>query len=122
MSPPSYECWRYAHDGSGTASTAELDVAVNGNVTVREAEAIASEVERQLLDHISALSIARVRVRPAHAADHGDVAHGHHHAPDPVPITGKLAEGVLEISDTPEGERFRFTAACLWWPAPRSRA
>lgn len=97
----------------GHRLAAELDVAIDGDATVREAEAVSAAVERELLGHIPALSIARVRVRPEHAADHGDVAHNHHHAPEPVPIAGELAEGVLEIVDSPEGERFRFTAARL---------
>ena len=37
----------------------------------------------------------------------------HHHAPEPVLVTGKLVRGVMEIVDTAEGERFRFTASYL---------
>jgi hypothetical protein len=66
-----------------------------------------------LLGHVPALSIAHVRVRPEHATDQPDSAHGHHHAPVPVSITAELAEGLLEIVDTPKGERFRFTVARL---------
>jgi cation diffusion facilitator family transporter len=39
--------------------------------------------------------------------DHGE--HGHHHAPDPFVVTCDLAAGVLEIVDTPQGERMRLT-------------
>lgn len=31
----------------------------------------------------------------------------HHHAPDPFLVSGKLASGLLEIIDTPQGERMR---------------
>lgn len=34
-------------------------------------------------------------------------SHGHHHAPDPFQVHGKLAQGLLEIVDTEDGERFR---------------
>jgi hypothetical protein len=34
---------------------------------------------------------------------------GHHHAPDPFRFKGGLAEGILEIVDTPDGERMRMT-------------
>lgn len=96
----------------------EFNVAVDGDATVREAEAVSSAVERQLRDHIPALSVAHVRVRPASGTidDHPGHQHaGHHHAPAPapVPVSGELAEGVLEIVQTPSGERLRFTAARL---------
>lgn len=41
------------------------------------------------------------------AAD--SLEHGHSHAPDPQPIKGRLASGVIEIIDTPGGERMRLT-------------
>jgi len=48
-----------------------------------------------------------------HGADHGHHDdtddHGHHHAPDPFIVTCDLADGVLEIVDTPQGERMRLT-------------
>jgi cation diffusion facilitator family transporter len=97
----------------GHRLVAELDVAIDGTATVHEASAVSATVERELLAQIPALSIAHVRVRPEHATDHSDAAHDHHHAPEPVSITGELAEGVLEIADTPQGERLRFTAARL---------
>jgi len=52
----------------GHRLTTELDVAIDGGATVREAELVASAVERQLLDHIPALSTAHVRVRPTNEA------------------------------------------------------
>jgi cation diffusion facilitator family transporter len=50
-----------------------------------------------------------------HGAENGhhDVSefddHSHHHAPDPFIVTCDLADGVLEIVDTPQGERMRLT-------------
>ena len=42
-------------------------------------------------------------------------AAGHHHAPEPFKVSCGLAEGLLEIVDTPAGERMRLT---LSRPAP----
>ncbi len=95
----------------GHRLTTELDVAVAGSTTVAEAESIAAEVEAVLADHVPALASAHVRVRPEESVGTGQAHGGHHHAPDPVPVRGELAEGVMEIIDTPAGERFRFTAA-----------
>jgi nickel/cobalt exporter len=39
--------------------------------------------------------------------DHG---HQHHHAPDPVTISGQSINGLLEIVDSPLGERMKFIA------------
>lgn len=100
----------------GHRLTAELDVAVADDTTVRQAEAISAEVEAVLSDHVPALASAHVRVRPmdtAAGAGIGAGHAGHHHALDPVPVRGDLAEGVMEIVDTPDGERFRFSAARL---------
>lgn len=42
----------------------ELDVAVDGNIAVREGEVVTSAIKRQLLDHIPAASIVQVGIRP----------------------------------------------------------
>jgi cation diffusion facilitator family transporter len=91
----------------------ELIVAINSNATLREADTVSIAVERELFDHIPALSIASVRIRPIAGLpeerhDPGHSGH-HHHAPDPVSVSGELAKGVIEIIDTPSGERLRFT-------------
>jgi len=96
---------------------AELDVALDPGVTLREAEEITTQFEGELLRHMPALSSARIRVRPHSPAEHGlqaknpddhDAHEGHHHAPDPVHVQGDLAEGQVEIVDTAAGERMRF--------------
>jgi cation diffusion facilitator family transporter len=60
----------------GHRLAAELDVMVDGVATVRAAEAVAAAVERQLLDHIPALLIAHIQMRPDNAPA------GHVRAPD----------------------------------------
>lgn len=103
----------------GHRLNAELDVALDGSATLTEADAITSQFERELFEHMPALSSARIRVRPndlaaPNDATPGSVSHsghgaGHHHAPSPVTVNGALANGILEIIDTPDGERLRFT-------------
>jgi len=48
----------------GHQLTAELDVAVAGGTTLREAEALSGQLEHELLAHIPGLSAARIRVLP----------------------------------------------------------
>lgn len=57
----------------GHRLTAELDVSVDGSVTVSEADGIAGQFERELLEHMPALSSVRIRSRPSSssAAHHG---------------------------------------------------
>jgi cation diffusion facilitator family transporter len=95
----------------------ELDVSVDGTISLAEADAIAVQYEHELSEHVPALSSARIRVRPYDPTssepmvDHNVAPHAGHHAPNPVSVRGELAEGVVEIIDTPTGERMRFTSS-----------
>jgi cation diffusion facilitator family transporter len=60
---------------------AELDVALDGVLSVADAEAVAAALERELLAHIPALAAAHIRVRP-----HDSHGSGLHHAPAPVSV------------------------------------
>ena len=104
----------------GHRLNAELDVALDGTTTLIAADTLTTQFERELFQHMPALSAARIRVRPldANAMTVGTAnisgateigAHGH--APEPVEVKGALAEGVLAIVDTPSGERLRFTSS-----------
>jgi cation diffusion facilitator family transporter len=100
----------------GHRLVAEVDVTVAGEASVREADALASAFEHELMDHLPALLSARVRVRPAGTTVESLTAHqshAPHAAPTPVEVRGELASGLLEIIDTPDGERMRFSAAQL---------
>lgn len=48
----------------GHRLNAELDVALDGTTTLIAADAIATQFERELFQHMPALSAARIRVRP----------------------------------------------------------
>jgi cation diffusion facilitator family transporter len=95
----------------------ELDVALDGAISLAEADAIAEHFQHELFEHVPALASARIRVRPYDATsheplvDHSAPAHAGHHAPNPVAVRCDVAEGVVEIIDTPDGERMRFTSA-----------
>lgn len=51
----------------GHQLAAELDITVAGETTVTDADAVAAELERELLSHLPALKSARIRIRPDHA-------------------------------------------------------
>lgn len=90
---------------------AEVDVALPPATTVAAADQVARELEGVLMDHVPALAVARVRVRPTSGSDPEAVPQGggHHHAPDPIVIDCVLAAGTLEIVNTAAGERMQFT-------------
>lgn len=104
----------------GHRLVAELDIAVAGDTTVAQADAVADTFENELMDHLPPLKSARIRIRPSKArpsggtgvdmASEGDIHHRGHSAPASAVVRGKLAEGRIEIVDTPAGERLRFTA------------
>lgn len=101
----------------GHRLTAELDLAFDKTVSLQEAHKITADFEAELFEHVPALASARIRARPIDPAASSDEAASAdrsapepHHAPNPVSVRGKLAEGTLQIVDTPEGERMQFIA------------
>jgi hypothetical protein len=88
-------------------------VAVNDNLTLADANEISASLQRELFAHLPALEAANVRFAlPSDSSDlsrHQYDHHGHHHAPEPVQVRTREAEGLLEIVDTPDGERMRLT-------------
>jgi len=93
---------------------ADVAVLVDETLTVAEADRLGAKLKQELLAHIPALSVANVRIHgsdPA-AAETESAGHegGHHHSPEPFQVASALADGLLEIIDTPNGERMRFTA------------
>jgi cation diffusion facilitator family transporter len=78
----------------------DVAVVIDESVLLAEANVITTELEEELFAHIPALAVATVRIVAAEPQ-------GHHHAPDPFRVSGKLAQGLLEIVETDDGERFR---------------
>jgi cation diffusion facilitator family transporter len=91
---------------------ADVAISIDEAAPMSEGIAISRTLKAELMEHISALRSANVTF------DSSDLSFpsaqptggpGHHHAPDPFRFKSKLAEGVLEIVDTPDGERMRAT-------------
>jgi len=78
----------------------DVAVVIDPGMLLAEANAITARLEEELFAHIPALAVGTVRVVAPEPT-------GHHQAPDPFQVNGRLAQGLLEIVDTDEGERFR---------------
>jgi hypothetical protein len=79
----------------------QITVQLDEHILLATANAIAERLRKELFDHLPALKEANVLfAAPAGVA-------GSHHAPEAVPVSGRLASGLLDIVDTPEGERMR---------------
>lgn len=79
----------------------EAVVVVDDSILLGAANEIAASFRAELLEHIPALDGVTVSFALP------DVAGAHHHSPKPVQVATVLADGLLEIVDTPEGERMR---------------
>lgn len=79
----------------------QVTIALEDGMLLAAANAIADQLRAELRAHLPALSEASILFAPAPEGG------GHHHAPDPVPVATRLAQGILQIVDTPEGERMR---------------
>lgn len=92
---------------------ADVAVRVDGTLSVAEADLLGTNLKRELFAHIPTLSAANIRIHgsdPAIGDAKGGARDGaHHHAPEPFKVTSTLADGLLEIIDTPNGERMRLT-------------
>ncbi|TIT76073.1 MAG: cation transporter, partial [Mesorhizobium sp.] len=68
----------------------DVAIAVNDGLLLAAANNIAVSLKTELFAHIPALDVATVRFAQSYARA------GHHHAPDPFLVSGKLASGLLE--------------------------
>ncbi|MER9850304.1 cation diffusion facilitator family transporter [Mesorhizobium sp. M0106] len=90
---------------------ADVAVSVPETATAKDVLGVTEALKQELFAHLPALAEANVRlVSPAGPAVTGaETFHAHHHAPEPFKVACDLAEGTLEIVDTPAGERMRLT-------------
>ena len=93
----------------------DVAILIDGGVSMIEADKISAALKKELFAHIPVLTVANVRVHGAapetvapQVADHKR-ASLHHHAPESFKVASPLAAGLLEIVDTPKGERMRLT-------------
>lgn len=84
----------------------DLAIQMPPSANVAEVQKVIAQLRAELFSHLPALSVANIRLAEPTEME---MAHGHHHAPDPFNFDCDLAAGVLEIVDTPHGERMRLT-------------
>ena len=94
---------------------ADVTIAVDDSLLLSQANTIAAALQAVLLGHMPALRVANVRFAMAAGATLANAVlaskSAHHHAPEPFQFDCALARGLLEIVDTPEGERMRLILA-----------
>jgi cation diffusion facilitator family transporter len=88
---------------------ADIVIAVDQTKTLSEANVVAATLRRELGAHLPSLGNATIQFNDQGIAPTTPAAHDHHHAPAPFTVSSRLATGLLEIVDTPEGERMRFS-------------
>lgn len=97
---------------SGHRLHTDIELAADEDLTLAAANDLARSVQRALADHLPALSRANVSFVAADltglSAPEPPASKGHH-APQSFEFKSGLASGILEIVDTPEGERIRLT-------------
>ena len=86
---------------------ADVTVRVADTLSVAQAETLSTTLRRELLAHLPSLGSSTVQfvAGDGTAASAPAKGHAHHHAPDPFEVSSELATGLLEIVDTPGGER-----------------
>jgi len=80
---------------------ADVTIAIDEDVLSAVANQISTALQEELFDHLPALGSANILV--VSGTDESRI--GHHHAPAPFRVVSNLADGLLEIADTPAGER-----------------
>ena len=79
----------------------QVTIRLDDGVLLATANAVADRLKHQLADHLPALAEADIVFAPR------DTSTASHHAPDPIPFSSRLADGLLEIVETPDGERLQ---------------
>ena len=91
---------------------ADVAILVDGTVPVAEADKFGTALKREMMAHIPTLSVVNIRCHGDDPLD-GVEAHRHagvdHHAPRPFQVISPIANGLLAIVDTANGERMRLT-------------
>ena len=80
----------------------DVEIAVSDDLLLGTANSIADELRHELADHIPGIEATNVSFVSTSA-----IAGLRYHAPDPFRVNGQLANGLLEIVDTEDGERMR---------------
>jgi cation diffusion facilitator family transporter len=89
---------------------ADVTIAVDSSKSVAEANAVVLTLRSELKAHLPALGTTTIQFETTSASGGVD-NHAGGHAPAPFTVSSPLATGLLEIVDTPDGERFRLSIA-----------
>lgn len=90
----------------------DVSIDVGNDLSLTDAKGIAALLHQDLLGHLPALKTASITFHASDAvADSPTTSHfrSHHQAPEAFKVVCSLAEGSLEIVDTPQGERMQLT-------------
>lgn len=91
---------------------ADVTIAVDEEQSVAKAMGIAVSLEKTLHEHLPQLGGVTIQFDFADPEPPAEVSHsGHHHAPAPFEVQGRLANGRLQIVETSEGERMRLVVS-----------
>jgi cation diffusion facilitator family transporter len=93
----------------GHQLNADMTIAVDGGLSLAEANRIAVALQTELHRHLPPLKEATVQFDREGVA--ATPAAPHNHAPEPFRVESTLASGLLRIVDTPDGERMCLTVA-----------
>lgn len=88
---------------------ADFDIQVGETLSIAAANSIGAELTREVIAHVPTLSVVNVRFGNQATVAAGATPHQSHTAPQPFKFANPLAVGMLEIADTPRGERMRLT-------------
>lgn len=87
---------------------ADVAIAADRTIPLAAATGIARDLKQELIQHLPALRTVNVTFEALNDA-HAPHGLSHRHAPEPFRFKNEIAEGVVEIVDTPKGERMRLT-------------
>jgi hypothetical protein len=79
----------------------DVTIAIDEDVLSAVANQISAALQEELFDHLPALGSANILV----VSGTEESGTARHHAPAPFRVVSNLADGLLEIADTPAGER-----------------
>ena len=88
---------------------ADVTILIEGTMQVAKADALRIALTREMLAHVPALSVVSIRWQGGEDEPIVKSASGRHHAPEPFQVRSAITSGLLEIIETPDGERMRLS-------------
>ena len=95
----------------GHKLNADLTISVDDSLTIAEANRIAIALKDELRGHLPPLGLATVQFDTPGVVPVERRTLALHHASEPFKVDSPLAQGLLAIVETPDGERMRLTVS-----------